>query len=116
MDKIATPSDLITQLSALKERVSSEPVSRDVVASELRALADKISAGDQEEDSVSKDYKNLEGYLKKARDSWEAYRKDPRLDKDGKSKAMSVAHTDFLVVARVFSRVSKLMDKFYWEK
>jgi hypothetical protein len=42
MDKIATPSDLITQLTALKERVSSEPVSRDVVASELRALADKV--------------------------------------------------------------------------
>jgi hypothetical protein len=46
MDKIATPSDLITQLSALKERVSSEPVSRDVVASELRALADKLSASE----------------------------------------------------------------------
>jgi hypothetical protein len=44
MGKIATPSDLITQLTSLQERVSSEPVSRDVVASELRALADKISA------------------------------------------------------------------------
>jgi hypothetical protein len=44
MDKIATPSDLITQLSALQERVSSESVSRDVVASELRNLADKLSA------------------------------------------------------------------------
>jgi len=112
MNKIATSSDLITQLSALKERVSSEPVSRDVVASELRSLADKISADDSKriEEAINKDFPSLERILTKAMASWKSYQKDPKLDSRGKSSAIQVAYDDFFTLNKVVSRIGKAMQ------